>query len=231
MDDKGRLFIISTPIGNLKDITLRALDVLNSVSVLACEDTRHTKKLLAHYRISVPEVFAYHQHNESSAINRILTRLSEGKDVGLVCDAGTPGISDAGYLIVKEARKNGYNVLSVPGPSALCSAVSVSGLPSSYVLFIGFLPRKKSRKKKLLQAYESIKTLGGTIVLYEAPHRVEKLVSEIEEVFGPNVECALIKELTKQHETAFSGPVSLIKENLSKNFVQGEFVVCIYVEK
>src|SRR5690242_1379227 len=186
------LYLVATPIGNLEDITLRALRVLKECDVVAAEDTRHSGQLLKHFNISKP-MLSYFQFNEAKRSEEIIERLHRGEKVALVTDAGSPGISDPGERVVKAAIAAGFRVESVPGPSALVAALTASGLPAEEFHFIGFLPHKSGQRRNKL---ESLKSFDGTIVLYESPYRVEKLLTELTEVF-PERQIVLARELTK----------------------------------
>ncbi|MCG2688644.1 16S rRNA (cytidine(1402)-2'-O)-methyltransferase [Candidatus Parcubacteria bacterium] len=216
------LYIVATPIGNLSDITLRALEVLKSVDLIACEDTRHTKKLLNHYQIDKP-LTSYYEHNKLSKGDYLIKLLKEGKNIALVSDSGTPGISDPGFHISKLALENDIPVSPVPGPCALTAALSASGVPANRFVFEGFLPIKPGpRKKKLLE----LSKIGKTIVLYESPHRFLKLLEQIQEVLG-EVEVTVAREVTKKFEEIKKGKVSSIIGYYKINPTKGEFVVII----
>ena len=191
----GTLYLVATPIGNLEDITLRALRTLRECDVIAAEDTRHTGHLLKHYEISKP-LISYFRFNEAKRSEEILDRLRRGEKVALVTDAGSPGISDPGQRVVKAAVAAGFRVEAVPGPCALVAALTASGLPTSEFHFIGFLPHKSGQRRKAL---EGLKAFEGTLVLYESPHRIEKLLVELSEVF-PNRSVTLARELSKKFE-------------------------------
>ena len=224
----GTLYIVATPIGNLKDITLRALEVLKSVRYIACEDTRVTKKLLSHYGIEGKKLISYHEHNEEEASENILKILKE-EDVALVSDAGTPCISDPGYRVVKKAWENGVNVSPIPGAFAGAAALSASGLPSDKFLFLGFLPNKEKQKKELLEEY---KNLEVTLIIYESPHRLLKTLQLIAEVC-PESKVVVAKELTKIHEKFIRGTSKEVYKYFQDNpeIIKGEFVILCYPEK
>ena len=192
----GTLFVVSTPIGNLADMTERAREVIAAVDILACEDTRVTGKLLRHLDIVASRKLSYYEHNEESRTEELLGRLREGSDVALVSDAGTPAISDPGFRLVRAARAEGIDVRAVPGASALLAALAVSGLPTSTFTFAGFLPAKGSARKR---AIEDLGGLEHTIVLYESPTRVARLLHELTEAWGKREAC-LLREMTKLHE-------------------------------
>ncbi|MBK8000697.1 MAG: 16S rRNA (cytidine(1402)-2'-O)-methyltransferase [Verrucomicrobia bacterium] len=218
----GTLYLVATPIGNLEDITLRALRVLKECDVVAAEDTRRTGQLLKHFGLSKPMI-SYFQFNEARRSEEILERLQRGEKIALVTDAGSPGISDPGERVVRAARLAGLRVESVPGPCALVAALTASGLPTDEFHFIGFLPHKSGQRRKRLEA---LKAFEGTLVLYESPYRIEKLLGELSEVFvGRTI--VMARELTKKFEEFFRGtPVELL-ELLQKRSLKGEFVVMI----
>ena len=216
----GKLYLIATPIGNLKDITYRAVETLKEVDIIAAEDTRHTLKLLNYLEISKPMI-SYHRHNEDVKKEEIIKLLKEGKNVGIVTDAGTPGISDPGEEVVKEAIKNDINVIPIPGACALINALIASGLNTREFVFYGFLPLdKKLRKEKI----EDIKMQNKTIIFYEAPHRILKTLKEINETFG-NIKIVLAKEITKIHEEFIRGNVEELIYNLSQKEIKGEYII------
>lgn len=217
----GILFVVATPIGNLEDITFRAVRILKEVDVIACEDTRLTKRLLDHYQISTNTI-SYHQHSKLGKIDFLINKLKEGKDVALVSDAGTPGISDPGGLLVQAAYKEEIKVESVPGPSALTAALSISGLPTDKFDFYGFLPHKKGRKTAL----EEIVFSKTTCVFYESVHRIERTLSELSEL-GLEREVVLARELTKKFETVYRGVPQQVLNELQQDKVKGEFVVIV----
>lgn len=218
----GTLYLVATPIGNLEDITLRALRVLKECDVVAAEDTRHTGQLLKHFAISKPMI-SYFAFNEAKRSEEILERLKRGEKIALVTDAGSPGISDPGERVVRAAREAGLRVESIPGPCALVAALTASGLPTDEFHFIGFLPHKSGQRRKQLEA---LRTFAGTLVLYESPYRIDKLLGELSEVF-PEREVVLARELTKKFEEFLRGtPASLI-EQTQKRSLKGEFVVMV----
>ena len=214
------LYIVATPIGNLEDITLRALRVLKEVDLIACEDTRHTRKLLAHYQISKPTV-SYHEHNERERSAELIKKLEAGLNIALVSDAGTPLISDPGFRIVREAIDRSILVVPIPGPSALIAAVSASGLPSGAFAFFGFLPARRAARRARLEELAEIKS---TVVFYEAPHRIKETIAYASEVFG-NRECVVARELTKLHEEFVRGSLSQLE--LPEGAARGEIVLLI----
>jgi 16S rRNA (cytidine1402-2'-O)-methyltransferase len=220
---KGTLYIVATPLGNLEDITLRAIRTLKEASVIACEDTRRTVKLLNRYEIRTP-MFIFHDYNKLRAGAVLLRRLSEGESVALVSDAGTPAISDPGYELVREAIHADVPVEVIPGPSALISALVVSGLPTDHFAFEGFLPARKEKRKKALQA------LAGetrTMIFYESPQRVGAFLAEAAEILGDRRAC-LVRELTKIHEEIFRGTLAeLAAEIARRGTVLGEITLVV----
>ncbi len=223
MEAPGRLYVVATPLGNLEDVTLRALRVLRDASLIACEDTRRTAKLLRAHGIST-RTTSYFEHNERWKGEQILTQLQQGRDVALVSDAGTPGISDPGFRLVREARAAGVPVLPVPGPSAVVAALSVSGLPTDRFLFLGFLPAKASARQKALAALVGARE---TLVFYESPVRILETLADLEATLGDR-EAFLGRELTKLHEEHLRGPLSSVRAGLSKReSVRGEVVLVL----
>jgi 16S rRNA (cytidine1402-2'-O)-methyltransferase len=219
---KGTLYIVSTPIGNLEDITLRALRVLKQVDVIAAEDTRRSLKLLNHYGIKKPMV-SYWKEKERSKAEEIMRRLQTGESVALISDAGTPGISDPGSILIKMSIEEGVPVISIPGPSACIAALSLSGLPTDQFTFIGFLPVKQRQRQKML-AELSIET--KTMIFYEAPHRIIEMLLDMEVIF-PGRRAALVKELTKMHEEVLRGNISNILGSLDRSIIAGEYILVI----
>ena len=218
----GTLYLVATPIGNLEDITLRALRVLRECDVVAAEDTRRTGQLLKHFQISKP-MLSYFQFNEAKRSEEIVARLQRGEKVALVSDAGSPGISDPGERVVRAAVVKGLRVESVPGPSAVVAAITASGLSADEFHFVGFLPHKSGQRRNRL---ESLKATAGTLVLYESPYRIEKLLGELQEVF-PEREVVLARELTKKFEEYLRGRPAALLEVAAKRSLKGEFVVMI----
>jgi 16S rRNA (cytidine1402-2'-O)-methyltransferase len=216
------LYLVATPIGNLEDITLRALRTLKECDVVAAEDTRRTGQLLKHFGISRP-LLSYFQFNEAKRSEEILERLRRGEKVALVTDAGSPAISDPGERVVRAAIQAGFRVEPVPGPCALVTALTASGLPTEEFHFIGFLPHKSGQRRKKLEAS---KTCDGTLVLYESPYRVEKLLNELSEVF-PGRRIVLARELTKKFEEFTRGTAAELIEWAKKKSPKGEFVVMV----
>jgi 16S rRNA (cytidine1402-2'-O)-methyltransferase len=217
------LYIVSTPIGNLEDITLRALNILKEVDLIACEDTRTSKKLLSRYQIQKP-LTSYHEHNEIEKAKELLSLLQEGKSVALITDAGTPGVSDPGFRIVKLASENGVQVVPIPGASAAIAALSISGLPTSSFTFLGFPPKQN---KKLIEYLERVKGYPETLIFYESPKRIIKTLKAITEVFGDR-NASISREITKMYEETLRGFLSEIKSTLeSRDSLKGEFVLVV----
>jgi 16S rRNA (cytidine1402-2'-O)-methyltransferase len=216
------LYLVATPIGNLEDITLRALRVLKECDVVAAEDTRRTGQLLRHFELSKP-LLSYFQFNEAKRSEEIIERLRRGEKVALVTDAGSPGISDPGERVVKAAVAAGFRVEAVPGACALVAALTASGLPTDEFHFIGFLPHKSGQRRNQLEA---LKPVAGTLVLYESPYRIEKLLGELNEVF-PGRQIVLARELTKKFEEFLRGKPAELLEVTKKRSLKGEFVVLV----
>jgi 16S rRNA (cytidine1402-2'-O)-methyltransferase len=218
LKEKGTLFVVATPLGNLKDITLRALEILKESDLIAAEDTRRTQKLLASYDIHTP-LTSYHENNKSRKTPFLLRQLREGRKISLVTDGGTPGISDPGCELVREARDSFVPVIPVPGPSALTCALSASGLPGDSFVFLGFLPRRKSRRIKILT---ELKDQKRTLIFYEAPHRIADLLLEIRNILG-NREGVLTRELTKIYEEILTGPLEDLIRQVNERETKGEY--------
>lgn len=217
----GKLYIVSTPIGNLKDITLRAIEILNEVDYILCEDTRVTFILLKRYNI-IKQLISFNAVSEIKKIPSIIERLQNGQSYALVSDSGTPAISDPGIRLVSEAIKNGIEVITIPGATALIAALTISGLPTDSFVFEGFLPQKKGRQKKLKELSEEERT----IVLYESSHRIRKLIDELVDYF-PQRFVVVCRELTKKFEETWRGYPAQLKEKLYEKTIKGEFVVVI----
>ncbi len=216
------LYIVSTPIGNLKDITLRAIEVLKSVDIIAAEDTRHTRILTQHHQIKTP-LTSYFEHNQIKKGDELLALLKEGKNVALVTDAGTPGISDPGYHLVNLARENSIPMTVVPGPCALIAALSLSGLPAHSFIFEGFLPVKSQARRKKLAGFAEEKR---TVIFYESPHRLLKTLEDMKDVLGdPFVVCG--REITKKFEEVRLGSCSELLGHFGKGAARGEFVLLL----
>jgi 16S rRNA (cytidine1402-2'-O)-methyltransferase len=218
----AKLYIVPTPIGNFSDITFRALEVLKMVEVILAEDTRKTGILLKHYEIS-KKLTAHHQFNEHRAVKGISERILNGENIALVTDAGTPGISDPGFLLVRECIRAGVEVECLPGPTAFVPALVNSGLPSERFLFEGFLPVKKGRKTRL----EELAVMDCTIILYESPHRMLKALEELSLYFGPERQASISRELTKIYEETVRGPLSELINYYREHPVKGEFVIIL----
>lgn len=219
---KGALYIVSTPIGNLEDITLRALRVLKEVDVIAAEDTRHSLKLLNHYSISKP-LISFWREKEKIKSAEVIKRLYSGQSVALISDAGTPGISDPGAILIKKAISENIQVVSIPGPSALISALSLSGLPTDEFTFIGFLPSKKSQRHKVLK---DLCLEPRTLIVFEAPHRIIDTLKDMEGIFAER-KAAVVKEITKIHEGVLRGSISEIRSKLEKTKIAGEYIIIL----
>ena len=219
----GSLYIVATPIGNLEDLSLRALRILKEVDLILCEDTRTTRKLLSHYDIHTP-VLSYHQHSRLQKIDYIIDQLRQGKNLALVSEAGTPGISDPGCKLINSAIEQYSNltIIPIPGPSALVSSASISGFPMDRFLFLGFLPRKKKRKKFL----EIIKNSKFPIIFYESPYRVIKTLEELQEMLKDR-EVVVCRELTKKFESVYRGSIPEVLRELKADKIKGEFVVIV----
>jgi 16S rRNA (cytidine1402-2'-O)-methyltransferase len=218
----GTLYLVATPIGNLKDISQRALDTLRSVDLIACEDTRHSAKLFNAYGIS-KKLVSYHEHNENARSEELLERLTNGESVALVSDAGTPAISDPGFRLVKKARESGINIAPIPGPVAFVNAAIISGLPTDHLFFGGFLPSKKGERRKYL---ESISTIPATLVFYESPHRLGRSLADCADVLG-NRSAAVVRELTKIHEEVINGTLKELADRFEAGNPKGEIVLVI----
>lgn len=217
------LFIVATPIGNLSDMTYRAVETLKSVDLIACEDTRHSRKLLDHYGISRPLV-SLHEHNEAERTSELIGRLKGGESVAVISDAGTPLVSDPGFRLVRAAVENGIRVTPVPGASAVMAAVAAAGMATDEFHFGGFLPRKEGERRRRL---EELSASGGTLILYEAPHRVVFVLGEIAQVMGDPEVCAA-RELTKMHEEFLRGKASEVAAELEgRGELRGEFTLVV----
>ncbi len=223
----GVLYIVGTPIGNLEDITLRALKTLAEADLIAAEDTRRTRKLLSRCEIAGKRLESHHDHNKGARTPGLLRRLEQGESVALVTDAGTPGLSDPGYYLVKRAIEAGIDVVPIPGPSALTAALSSSGLPTDRFAFEGFLPVKSGRRQRRL---EELSRETRTVVLFESPHRIAKLLSELEERMAGR-QVVIARELTKIHEEFLRGTVREVAEKIGRRKARGEYVVLIAPEK
>ena len=218
----GTLYIISTPIGNLGDITFRAVEILKSVDMIACEDTRHSQKLLNHFEIKKP-LISFHQYSGNLKVEKLINILKEGKNIALLSDAGTPGISDPGFKIIKSAIDSDVNIIPIPGVSAAITALSVSGLDTNEFIFVGFLPHKKGRQTKL----KELALEKRTIILYESPFRIKKLLDELLEFLGDREVC-VCRELTKKFEENIRGKIMDIQLKIKD---KGEFTVIVEGKK
>jgi 16S rRNA (cytidine1402-2'-O)-methyltransferase len=221
--EKGVLYVVATPIGNLEDITLRALRVLREADLIACEDTRHTRKLLDHYEIACP-VLSYHEHNEQERAGELVAKLEQGLTVAQVSDAGMPSIADPGYRVINLAIERGIPVHPVPGPSAVITALAGSGLPTDSFQFLGFLPAKSGQRRTLLERLRSAHT---TVVLYEAPHRIRETLADIVDVLGPDRPVVIARELTKVHEEFLRGTAGELRERMGDRELKGEITLLI----
>jgi len=242
----GTLYIVATPIGNLQDISFRAIEILTRVEIIACEDTRHTGLLLKHIKdtpcrrsilrqgVSLqgtrPTLLSYYEQNEAKRIPQILNALLNGVDVALVSDAGTPTISDPGFKLVRECVREGIRVESIPGPSSVISALVVSGLPTDKFLFLGYLPKKPGKRKKLLnelKCFKDLKQIHPTIIFFESTHRLIKTLQDLKEVFG-DIDIAIARELTKIHEEILRSKISNSVDHFNKIAPKGEFVILFH---
>ena len=219
----SNLYIIATPIGNLEDITLRALRVIKEVDLILCEDTRHTKRLLDKYEINTPTM-SYHQHSKLNKINKIVNLLECGKNLALVSDAGTPGISDPGNKLIEYLVENNIDVkiIPIPGPSAVISALSISGFPTDNFIFLGFVPHKKGRQT----FFENLAKEKKTATFYESPHRIMKTLESLKK-YIPEKEIAVCRELTKIYETIYRGKPDEVAKKIASDEIKGEFVVVV----
>jgi len=218
-------YIVSTPIGNLADITFRALEILKNVDLILCEDERMTKRLLDYYNIKRP-LLSYHQHSKLEKINYILELLKKGKNLALVSDAGTPGISDPGGKLVSKVHGLGFKVIPIPGPSAMTCAASISGFPMDKFMFLGFPPTKRKRKK----FFDEVINSKYPVIFYESPYRIIKTLKELQLTIGNRQEDTRIvvaRELTKKFETIYRGKIEEVIKNIEKNKIKGEFVVIV----
>lgn len=219
---KGKLYLVSTPIGNLKDITLRALEVLEKVDLIAAEDTRRSSTLLRNYGIK-KRIISYNDLNKRTRAEKLTDLMKEGKDCALISDSGTPGIQDPGYYLVRLAIRYGIDVIPIPGPSALLTAAVVSGLPIDRFVFEGYLPRRKGRRRKRIEA---LKDEPRTIIFYESPHRVIATLADIMEIMGDR-DCVLARELTKKFEEIIRDSISKVLTHCKKKGVRGEYVILV----
>ncbi len=218
---QGTLFVVATPLGNLEDISTRALRVLKAVDIVACEDTRHTRKLLNHFHIDT-RALSYHEHNEEERCPQLIRHLKKGRNLALVSDAGTPQVSDPGYRLVRACREQGLPVLPVPGPSAVMTALSVSGLPPDRFLFLGFLPKKRPTRRK---AIERLKVVSASLIFFIPPHALIDQLTDLKEILG-NRKSFLAKEMTKIHECHWWGPLSEMIHH-QKEAPKGEYTLVV----
>lgn len=228
---KGKLYVVGTPIGNLSDITFRAVSILKKVHFVLAEDTRESKKLLDKYKINT-ELISYRDQNHSKILEKIVEKLDMGLDLALISDSGTPLISDPGYKLVRYLREKEYDVIALPGPSALVSALSVSGLPTDRFVFLGFLPKSDSKRRKILEEY---KDLHNTIIIYESPNRLFKLLNLLKEELGKDVVISLSKDISKLRERYLFGEVvniiDILEDEGFEENPHGEFVCIVYPGK
>jgi 16S rRNA (cytidine1402-2'-O)-methyltransferase len=221
MNVSGKLFVVATPIGNLADITLRAIETLKSVDFIVAEDTRTSSVLLKHYGITKPMV-SFHSYSKEERISEIIQRVLRGESSALITDAGTPGISDPGYAIVRKAVEAGIEMVPIPGPVAFVAALSVSGLRTDRFVFEGFLPVKKGRRTK----FQQLASEQRTIIIYESPHRIVKTLSELKENLGDR-RCVVARELTKMYESFYRGTISEVISSIKDSEKRGEFVILV----
>lgn len=222
----GTVYLVATPIGNLQDISLRALETLKTVDLIACEDTRHTRKLLNHFNIS-NKLVSYHEHNEQQRAAEFAEDLLQGKSIAVVSDAGTPGISDPSFRLVEKAVEISAKVIPIPGAVAFVNALIVSGLPTDSIFYGGFLPSKKNERRKRL---EEVKSIPATICFYETPHRIAKSLIDCAEILG-NRKAAVVRELTKLHEETVRGNLNDLVAKFAENPTKGEIVLVIEREE
>lgn len=217
------MYVVATPIGNLADLTDRARAILGAVDLVACEDTRTTGALLARLGLR-RELVAYHEHNEIEAAERLVEQIAAGRSIAVVSDAGTPGLSDPGFRLVRACRRRGLPVVPVPGPSALAAVLSAAGLPSNGFLFVGFLPPRTAARTAFLRKYQEF---DYTLAVFESCHRIDKFAAEIVATLGPDRVVCIAKEITKMHETFLVGPAGEVVETLARMNRKGEFAVLI----
>jgi len=218
---EGKLYVVSTPIGNMADITLRALETLRAVDLIAAEDTRRTRKLLAYYGVHKP-LISYREHNARERGSELIEKIASGRSVALVTDAGTPGVSDPGYLLIEEALKRGMEAVAIPGPTALISALSISGLPTQPFVFLGFPPARGAGRKRFFEKYAG---LTMTLIIYESPRKLSKTLKDMLDNWGER-RVAIARELTKMHEEIFRGHVSEAVEHF-RGGVRGELTLVV----
>lgn len=220
----GCLSVVATPIGNLADLSARAREVLSAADAIACEDTRVTGRLIANAGMPKRPLVACQEHNERQRAPDLANRIEQGQHVALVSDSGTPAISDPGFRLVRECRRRGLQVRVIPGPNAALSLLSISGLPTDRFTFVGFVPPKSGGRRKLLEEFSE---RSETLVAYESPHRIERLLEAIVEVLGPERTLCVGRELTKRFEASHSGPAEAVRERVLTEPVKGEYVLCI----
>lgn len=220
---KGVLYVVATPIGNLEDITYRAVRTLREAGLIACEDTRHTRKLLDHYGIAA-KLVSYHEHNEAERAVELVQKLHEGVSIAQVSDAGMPGISDPGYRLIRLALEQGIRVVPVPGPSALVAALAASGLATDAFEFRGFLPAKSGQRRTML---EQVRGAAHTVIFYEAPHRIHESVHDIVAVLGPTRALVIAREMTKLHEEFLRGTAAEVQAAIRDRELKGEITILI----
>ncbi len=225
-DNYGKLYVVATPIGNLEDMTIRAVRVLKEVGLIAAEDTRHTRKLLAHYGISTP-LTSYHEHNEVGKSAHLVEKIKQGGDLALVTDAGTPGISDPGYRLVRHAAQSGVEVVAVPGASALTAVLSIAGMPTDEFTFKGFMPTASAKRRTFLAG---LRAAAGTFILYESPRRLHGALEDMRSVLG-DVELVVAREMTKMHEETLRGRVSQVIDKVKARRLKGEIAIVVSMEK
>jgi 16S rRNA (cytidine1402-2'-O)-methyltransferase len=218
----GKLFLVPTPIGNLGDMTFRAVKTLNEADLILAEDTRVSSKLLKHYNIHQP-LISFHMHNEHRKLSEVISKLKSGLTIAVISDAGTPGISDPGFLLVREAIANNIEVNCLPGPTALIPALIQSGLSAERFVFEGFLPPKKGRNKRL----ENLLDESRTIIFYESPHKILKTLNQLIDFFGPERSVSISRELSKIYEETFRGSLSKAADHFFHHVPKGEFVICL----
>lgn len=218
----SKLYLVPTPVGNLEDITLRAIRILKEVDLILAEDTRTSSKLLKHYGISTP-MSSYHMHNEHKLVASIASKIAQGQSMALITDAGTPGISDPGFLLARECIKNNVEVDCLPGATAFVPALVNSGLPSDKFIFEGFLPIKKGRQTRLLFLEQETRT----IVFYESPHKIIRTLEDLSSVFGPDRQASISRELSKMHEETLRGTLSELLQHFNANPPKGEIVLIV----
>ncbi len=221
--EPGRLYVLATPIGNLGDISARAVAILGTCDIIAAENIQRTKRLLDHLKIGT-KILPYHEHNEIRQAFNIATLIESGNAIALVSDSGTPTVSDPGFRLVRECRRRTIDVIPLPGPSAHIAALSASGLPSDGFLFVGFLPSKSAARQKFFKEFCDF---DFTLILYESCHRITKCMNDLIEVLGPERTVCVSRELTKIHESFYIGPADHVRELLNKNSLKGEFVVVV----